>query len=385
MSLSARAEIEVDVAAIRRNVRLLSELVSADHPVQMIAVVKADGYGHGIREAARAAREGGAAWIGVATLDEARLLREAGDTGRLLCWLTVPGEDYASALRHDIDLTAYSVAELDEIAVAAQATGLTGRVQLKVDTGLCRGGAPRDQWADLFESARRGEVDGRWRITGVWSHFAASDEPAHAANERQEAAFLDALEGAREAGLRPELRHLANSAAAILRPSSRFDAVRCGIAIYGLDPAPGATDDLGLTPAMTVRARLAMVKRVAAGASVSYGHTWTADHATTVGLVPTGYGDGVPRHASNVAEVAVGGKRRPIRGRVCMDQIVVDLDGDDAQAGDEVVLFGTGADGGPTAQDWAEACGTINYEIVTRIGGRMRRTYVDSEAGGTSP
>ena len=182
------------------------------------------------------------------------------------------------------------------------------------------------------------------------------------------------------AGLRPEIRHLANSAAAILRPSSRYDAVRCGIAIYGLDPAPGVTDDIGLVPAMTVRARLALVKPIRAGDSVGYGHTWTADHATTVGLVPAGYGDGLPRHAGNTAEVTVGGERRAIRGRVSMDQIVVDLGGEEAAPGDEVVLFGTGADGGTTAQDWAEACDTINYEIVTRIGGRMRRSYVDSES-----
>jgi alanine racemase len=384
MDPSARAEIVVDVGAIRRNVRLLRALVSAEHPVQMIAVVKADGYGHGILPAARAAREGGAEWIGVATLDEALTVRSGGDTGRLLCWLAVPGEDYEPALRHDIDLTAYSVAELDEIDAASAATGIAARVQLKVDTGLSRGGAPRGEWAELFRRARLGEEAGRWRITGVWSHFAASDEPDHPANDVQEAAFTEALAEARAAGLRPEVRHLANSAAAILRPSSRYDAVRCGIAIYGLDPAPGVTDDIGLIPAMTARGRLALVKRVAAGESVSYGHTWTADHATTVGLVPAGYGDGVPRHASNTADVAVGGKRRRIRGRVCMDQFVVDLDGDEARGGDEVVLFGTGADGGPTAQDWAEACGTINYEIVTRIGGRMRRRYVDSEAESTT-
>ena len=379
MSPTARAEIVVDVGAIRRNVRLLRALVSADRPVQMIAVVKADGYGHGMLEAARAAREGGAEWLGVATLDEALALRAGGDTGRVLCWLTVPGEDYAAALPADVDLTAYSVAELDEIAAAAAATGQSARVQLKVDTGLSRGGAPRAAWADVVARAAEGERAGHWRITGVWSHFAASDEPAHPANDAQETAFLAALEQAERAGLRPEIRHLSNSAGAILRPSSRFDAVRCGIAIYGLDPAPGVTDDLGLTPAMTARARLALVKQVAPGDAVGYGATWTADHATTVGLVPAGYGDGVPRHASNAAEVAVGGKRRPIRGRVSMDQIVVDLGGDDAEPGDEVVLFGTGADGAPTAQEWAEACGTINYEIVTRIGGRMRRSYVDSE------
>jgi alanine racemase len=380
MTPTARAEIVVDVGAIRRNVRLLRGLVSVERPVQLIAVVKADGYGHGLLEAARAAREGGAEWIGAATLDEALALRAGGDTGRLLCWLTVPGEDYAPALAVDIDLTAYSVAELDEIATAAAATGRVARVQLKVDTGLTRGGAPRATWAEVFARAADGERAGHWWITGVWSHFACSDQPANPANDAQEAAFTEALVLAHEVGLRPEIRHLANSAGAVLRPSSRFDAVRCGIAIYGLDPAPGVTDDLGLVPAMTARARLAMVKQVAPGDSVSYGHTWTADHATTVGLVPAGYGDGVPRHASNAAEVAVGGKRRPIRGRVCMDQFVVDLGGDDAEAGDEVVLFGTGADGGPTAQDWAEACGTINYEIVTRIGGRMHRRYVDSEA-----
>jgi alanine racemase len=377
MTPTARAEIVVDLGAIRRNVRLLRTLVSAEGPVQLIAVVKADGYGHGMLEAAQAAREGGAEWIGVATLDEALALRAGGDTGRLLCWLTVPGEDYAAAIAGDIDLTAYSVAELDEIA----ASGRPSRVQLKLDTGLSRGGAPRDAWSDLFARAKAGESAGDWQITGIWSHFACSDQPDHPANDAQEMLFLAALEQAEDAGLHPEVRHLANSAGAILRPSSRFDAVRCGIAIYGLDPAPGVTDDLGLIPAMTARARLALVKQIEAGDSVGYGRTWIADHATTVGLVPAGYGDGVPRHASNAAEVAVGGKRRPIRGRVSMDQIVVDLGGDDAEPGDEVVLFGTGADGGPTAQDWAEACGTINYEIVTRIGGRMLRSYVDSEAG----
>ncbi len=251
----------------------------------------------------------------------------------------MPGEDYAAGIAADIDLTAYSVAELDEIAAVGSARP---RVQLKLDTGLSRGGAPRDQWAELFARAKAGEAAGSWQVTGIWSHFACSDEPANPANDAQEAAFAEALALADAAGLRPELRHLANSAAAILRPSSRFDAVRCGIAIYGLDPAPGVTDDLGLVPAMTARARLALVKQLAAGDSVGYGHTWTADHATTVGLVPAGYGDGVPRHAGNTAEVTVGGKRRPIRGRVCMDQIVVDLGGDDAAPGDEVVLFGTG-------------------------------------------
>ncbi|GEP36605.1 alanine racemase [Nocardioides psychrotolerans] len=376
----ARAEIVVDLAAIRHNVRVLR----ATTGVEVIVVVKADGYGHGMAEVAGAARAAGATWLAVATLDEALRLRAAGDTGRLLCWLTVPGEPYADALRAGIDVTAYSVAELDEIAAASAhaGAGLTARVQLKVDTGLSRGGAPREAWGELFARARAGEEAGLWQVTGLWSHFACSDEPAHPANDQQEQAFRDALALADGAGLHPELRHLANSAAAILRPSARFDAVRCGIASYGLDPAPGHTPDLGLVPAMTVRARIALVKALVPGDSVSYGHTWTAPTPTTVGLVPAGYGEGVPRHASGVASVGVGGAQRPIRGRVCMDQFLVDLGpGDDStpQAGDEVLLFGPGHHGEPTAQDWAEACDTISYEIVTRIGGRMTRTHVDTD------
>ena len=370
----ARAEIVVDLDAVRHNVRLLADLAA---PAAMMTVVKADGYGHGMLPCARAAREAGASWIGVATLDEALALRAGGDRGRLLAWLTVPGEDYAPAIAADIDVTAYAVAELDEIAAAA--TDSPARVQLKVDTGLSRGGATVDDWPDVVARAWRLEQDGALTVTGIWSHFASSDEPADPANDAQEAAFRDALAVAEETGLRPEVRHLANSAATILRRSSHFDLVRCGIASYGLDPAPGVSPDLGLRPAMTVRARLAMVKQVAAGAGVSYGHTWHAPAPTTLGLVPAGYGDGVPRHAGNRAEVWADGRRRPIRGRVCMDQVVVDLDGDLPGAGTEVVLFGPGEVGEPTAQDWAEACDTISYEIVTRIGGRLVRRHLHEE------
>lgn len=367
-----RPEIVVDLGAIRRNVGILRDLVLPDGSDVMV-VVKADGYGHGLVEAARAAREAGAPWLGVATIDEAVRLREAGDTGRLLGWLNVPGDDWAAAIERDVDVTAYSVAELDAIREAVGST--PARVQLKVDTGLSRGGAPIELWPEVVAAARAGEADGVWRITGIWSHFACSDEPDHHANAAQEQAFRDALAVAERAGLRPEVRHLANSAGAILRPSSRFDLVRCGIAAYGLDPAPGVSPDLGLEPAMTVTTPLALTKDLAAGASVSYGHTWTAPGATRVGLVPLGYGDGVPRHAGNAAEVWVDGKRRPIRGRICMDQFVVDLGGDAADAGDEVVLFGPGTAGEPTAEDWARACGTIHYEIVTRMGGRLSRRY----------
>ncbi len=366
-------EIVVDLAALRHNVDLIRRTVA---PAALMSVVKADGYGHGMVEAARAAREVGSEWIGVATVEEALALRAAGDEGRLLCWLTTPGADYAAAAAADVDVTIYSEAELEEVLAALG--GRPTRVQIKVDTGLSRGGAPREAWHDLFATAADAELDGAIEVTGVWSHFACSDEPEHPANDEQQAAYDDALNLAASAGLEPEVRHLANSAAAILRPSARYDLVRCGIAIYGCDPAPGRTD-LPLRPAMTVRAPLAMVKDAPAGASVSYGHTWTADRPTRLGLVPVGYGDGVPRHASNAAEVLVGGVRCPIRGRVCMDQLVIDLGDLEARVGDEVILFGPGDRGEPTAQDWAEACSTISYEIVTRIGGRFTRRYVDSE------
>jgi alanine racemase len=374
MSPVARAEIVVDLAAIRHNVRLLRELAA---PAAMMTVVKADGYGHGLVPASRAAREAGSEWVGVATIEEALELREAGDDGRMLCWLGVPGENYAGAIAADVDVSAYTVAELAEIREGVARAGRPARLQLKVDTGLSRGGAAAEDWAGVVDHARAGEDAGDWSVTGIWSHFACSDEPDHPANDAQEKVFLDALDVADGAGLRPEVRHLANSAAAILRPSSRFDLVRCGIASYGLDPAPGVTPDIGLVPAMTARVALSLAKPIRSGAGVSYGHTWTADHDTTVGLVPVGYGDGVPRHAGNVAEVWLAGRRRPVRGRICMDQFVVDLDGELPDPGADIVLFGTGFDGEPTATEWAEACGTINYEIVTRIGGRMVRRYVD--------
>ena len=315
-------------------------------------------------------------------LEEALALRAAGDSGPLLAWLAVPGEDYTGAVEAGVDLTAYSVAEVEEIAAAARSVGLRARVQLKVDTGLEPGGATDEMWPGLVEAAADAEQAGALQVTGVWSHFACSDQPGHPSNDLQERAFVQALKVVDAVGIEPEVRHLSNSAGALLRPWSGYDLVRCGIASYGLSPAPGevTSSELGLRPAMTARARLAMVKRLPAGASVSYGHTWTAEEDTTVGLVPVGYGDGVPRHASSRAHVLAGGRRRRVAGRVCMDQLVVDLGaGFDGAAGDPVVLFGTGEDGAPTAQDWAEACDTISYEIVTRIGGRFVRRHVSSE------
>jgi alanine racemase len=376
---SPRAEIVVDLDAFRRNVRTLKERVEGR---SLMVVVKADGYGHGMLPVARAAREAGADWLGVAVLEEALALRADGDTGPLLCWLAVPGEDFGPAVEREVDVTAYTVAELDEIRAAARAVGTVARVQLKIDTGLSRGGSSQEAWPDLVAAAVRAERAGEVRVTGIWSHFACSDEPEHPANDAQEEVFRWALDLAERSGLRPVVRHLANSAAALTRRSSWFDLVRCGIAAYGLTPMPrvASSEELGLVPAMTVQSRLAVVKEVRAGSGVSYGHTYVTPHDTTVGVVPVGYGDGIPVHASSKAPVLAAGQVRPVAGRVCMDQFVLDLGDAVASPGDPVVLFGPGKDGEPTAQDWAEACGTINYEIVTRIGGRMKRRYVGTGA-----
>jgi alanine racemase len=377
-----RAEIVVDLAAIRHNVARLREHLRT--PV--MTVVKADGYGHGLVEAGRAAREGGADWLGVASADEALALRAAGDEGRLLAWLIMPSEPAEDLVAADIDVTAYTVADLEKFAAAGDVLGRTPRVQLKVDTGLSRGGSVFADWTNLVALARTLEAEGAIRVTGIWSHFSASENPADPASALQEKVFGEALAVAEEAGLRPEVRHLANSAGALLRPSARLDLVRVGIATYGIDPAPGVEGspwaELGLVPAMTVRAELALVKQIEAGAGVSYNHTWVAEEPTTVGLVPVGYAEGIQRRAANRAEVWVDGVRHPVRGTICMDQIVVDLGDAPVEPGAEVVLWGTGVNGEPTAQDWAEASETIAYEVVTRIGGRMKRRYVDTEQGG---
>lgn len=368
---TARAEVVVDLEAIRSNVRWLASQTGA----ALMVVVKADGYGHGMVEVARAAREAGADWLGVATLAEARGLRAAGDRGRLMCWLAVPGETYDDVLAADVDVAAYSVAQLQEIEAAAQEK--PARVHLKIDTGLIRGGAMLADWADLVRAAVASE---RIDAVGIWSHLASSDEPDHPANAAQLAVFTEAIAMARDLGLEPEVCHLANSAATLLAPQTHFDLVRCGIASYGLNPAPGVITATGLTPAMTVRGQVVIDKHIRAGAGVSYGHTYIAPEDMEVAVVPMGYGDGIPRHASNVAQVQIGARRESVLGRICMDQFTVSAH--DAHPGDEVVLFGPGSDGEPTAQEWADWCGTISYEIVTRMGGRQARRWINASVKG---
>jgi alanine racemase len=373
----ATACAEIDLAAFRSNVVNLK----AHAGVAAMVVVKADGYGHGILHCAREARAAGAEWLGVATPAEALLLREAGDSGPVLAWLYGLDEDLAPLVAADVDVSAQSVEQIGRLISAAATVQRRARIHLKIDTGLSRNGAPSYDWQQVCAVAAEAEQSGALEIVGIWSHLAAADEPGHPSVPLQIEAFQRAYEQARAAGLEPTLRHLANSAGSLVVPEARLDLVRIGIAAYGIDPAPGiaALAGVALRPVMRLRAQLVNVKRIPAGIGVSYGWTWIAPEPTTVGLVPLGYGDGIPRHAGNRAWVGWSGTRVPVRGRICMDQFVVELGAEHlAQPGEEVTLFGPGDHGEPTATDWAGWCDTIGYEIVTRIGARVPRRYLNA-------
>jgi alanine racemase len=373
-SAAPRAEVVVDLDAIAANTAVLRERVGRP----LMAVVKADGYGHGLVPAARAVLAGGADSLGVAVLEEALALRAAGIRAPVLAWLHAPGADYAAALEADIELSVNAEWALDEIVGAARATGRTARVQLFADTGLSREGATPADWPGLVAAAARAQSDGEIAVVGLWSHMAYADAPTHPTIGAQVRVFEEAVAIARAAGLTDARRHLANSAATIALPDTWYDLVRPGVALYGLDPLGGDAADHGLRPAMTVRATVVLTKRVPAGVGVSYGHTYFPESETTLALVPVGYADGVPRAAGNRAPVLAGGSRRTIAGRVCMDQFVLDVGDDPVQPGDEVVLWGPGDRGEPTAQAWADVLDTIHYELVTRVGGRFTRRYVGS-------
>ena len=382
------ARVTIDLSAIRDNVRVLRQHVGG---AELMAVVKADAYGHGLVPSARAALAGGACSLGVAQAGEALALRRAGVQAPVLTWLVAPGVDVLPLVEAQIEVAASTTQTLEALAAAARRSGTTAVTQLKADTGLARNGAfslpvrngdLRTDWSDLVDHAARLEAEGVLRVRGVFTHFAYADAPQHPTVQAQQEAFADAVALAERAGLAPEVRHMSNSAATLTTPEATWDMVRPGLAVYGLTPVPdlGSAADYGLRPAMRVTAVVAVAKRLPAGQGVSYGHTYLPERETTVVDVPLGYADGVPRHGSNLAPVQVGGQRFTIAGRVCMDQFVVDVGDLDARAGDEVVLYGAGDDGEPTAQEWADAVGTISYEIVTRFGPRVPRVYVGGES-----
>ncbi|MCX5439075.1 MULTISPECIES: alanine racemase [unclassified Streptomyces] len=371
-----RARAEIDLAALRANVRSLRDRAPG---AAFMAVVKADAYGHGMIPCARAAREAGATWIGTATPEEALAVRAAGIEGRVMCWLWTPGGPWREGIEADLDMSVSGMWALDEVVAAARVVGRAARIQLKADTGLGRNGCLPGDWPELVRAAVAAEREGLVVVTGLWSHFACADEPGHPSIAAQLERFREMVSFAEGAGVRPEVRHIANSPGTLTLPETHFDLVRPGIAMYGISPSPeiGTPEDFGLRPVMTLSASLALVKHAPGGLGVSYGHHYVTPGETTLGLVPLGYGDGIPRHASGTGPVLIGGKLRTVAGRVAMDQFVVDLGGDEPAAGDEAVLFGPGDRGEPTAEDWAQAAGTIAYEIVTRIGARVPRVYVD--------
>ncbi|WUA08007.1 alanine racemase [Nocardia sp. NBC_01377] len=373
LSVNAQVETVIDLDAIAHNVRILREYAG---DAAVMVVVKGDGYNHGAIEVARTALAAGAAELGVTTVAEAVRLRAAGITAPILCWLNNADADYGAAVTADIEIGVSSLGHLRAVAATARGLRRTATVTLKVDTGLNRNGIAPDEYPAVLAALRVLVDEGVVRFRAIFSHLAHADEPEHPFLDIQRERFLEAIAAAKALGLPPESTHLANSAATLTRPDLAFDMVRPGIAVYGLSPVPGLPD-FGLRPAMTFQARVALVKRVAAGEGVSYGHQWIAPRDTTVALVPAGYADGVFRPLSGRFEVFLGGARHRGVGRVCMDQFVVDL-GDnpaDVVEGDTAVLFG-GGPGEPAAQDWADLLDTIHYEVVCAPKGRVIRRHV---------
>jgi alanine racemase len=369
----------IDLEAIRHNVR---RLAAAASPAKVMAVVKADAYGHGAVPVARAAIEAGASWLGVAHISEALALRAAGIDAPLLAWLHTVDSNFGAAVAAGVDIGC-SGWELERIVAAAREQERPARIHLKVDTGLGRNGATLETWDHLVGEAMEYQDQGLLRVVGIFSHLAVADEPERPETDQQLAAFREALAVAEDAGVDPEVRHLANTPATLSRPDTHFDLVRAGLGIYGLSPFDGQTSaELGLRPAMTLRTLVSQCKEVPDGQGVSYGLRYHTSGRSTLALIPMGYADGVPRIATG-GPVRVAGRTYPVVGRIAMDQMVIDL-GDAGPAGArllgaEAELFGNGDDGGPTADDWARAAGTINYEIVTRISPRVPRRFVNEQ------
>ncbi|MBM0233776.1 alanine racemase [Micromonospora sp. STR1_7] len=382
--MRALAQATVDLGAIADNVRTIASVTGTG----LMAVVKADGFGHGAVPVARAALRAGAGWLGVTSASEALTLRDAGITAPTLSWLHRADDDFGALIAVGVDVGLSTTSHLHAIAGAAHRLGVPASVQLKADTGLSRNGAGGDDWSELVGWARKYEMEGTVRVRGVWSHLADADVPGSPALPRQVATFEEALGIARGAGLDPELVHLANSAAALSAPATRFDLCRIGLALYGVDPF-GATGpgEFGLRAAMTLRTTVVNVKRVPAGTGVSYGPEYVTSAPTTLALLPLGYADGLTRAAEGRAAVLLGGRRCPVVGRIAMDQCVVDAGDLPVSIGDPVVVFGPAAEIGtpdgpetrdqaaPTVTEWARWAGTNPNEILTGIGARVARDH----------
>ena len=362
----------VNTDAIAGNVTRIKEITAVD---DVMVVVKANAYGHGMVRAAQAALAGGATWLGTADIAEALTLREAGISAPVLCWIHAPDETFDEAVAAEVTLGAVSVAQLNAIAAAGHRAGKTPRVHLKLDTGLSRNGASPEQWADVMRTASELNATGDLVVEGVMSHL-SNTTPED--DLEQLAVFKVALSELADAGLAPKYVHLAASLAALTLPETRFNMVRTGIAAYGISPDEEVRpEEFGLTPAMTLESRVVAVRRVPENTGVSYGYLHRTPNESTLALVPLGYGDGISRTASMNGPVVLNGETYPVAGRIAMDQFVVNVGEDLVAVGDHVVLFGDPAQGHPSVQEWAAAANTIAYEIVTRlIGTRLEYEYV---------
>ena len=365
-SHGSRPQLTIDLAAVADNVRLFA----ARTPGTLMAVVKADGFGHGAVAVARTALVHGASWLGVTSLDEAFALRDAGVRAPVLSWLNPVDADLGTAIQRVVDVAVADLEHLQGVVRAAGRSERRARVHLHLDTGLARDGAAPEHWVSLCRSARRAERDGLLEVVGLMGHLACADDPAHHANALGRTRFAWGVARAREAGLRPTHRHLAATAATLTDPRSHHTMSRVGAGLVGIDPSSTAR----LRPALTLTAPVVGVRSVRAGTGVGYGHAFTTARATHLALLPLGYADGLPRAAGGRAEVLVSGRRRPIVGRISMDQVVVDVGDDPPPPGETAVVFGPGDDGEPTVADWATWAGTIEHEIVTGLGNRIRRS-----------
>jgi len=370
----SRASAEINLSAITQNFKSIKSRTTAD----VLAVVKADAYGHGLIPVSKALEEAGADWFGTALLEEAINLRKAGILKPIISWLTPLGEDFKTAIDLDIDLGIPSIDLLDEVIKAASLTGKAARIHLEIDTGMSRGGV-LSEWDQLIKSVLAGVNLKQLKVIGIWSHFARADEPDELMNQEQLSLFEEKVNQAKAAGIDAQFIHIANSAALFTNKIAHKNIIRSGIALFGLSPdikTIGDSSSLGLKPAMKLKAKLNLVKEVKAGSSVGYGGTAVLKSDTKLGVVALGYADGIPRSTNNLAGVFVDKKRAPIIGRVSMDQFVVDLGiTSTAKTGDEVIVFGDGSSGEYTVDEWAKAANTINYEIITRIGPRVPRIY----------
>ncbi len=367
---------DIDLGKLSANVEILKRKVNS---AALMAVVKANAYGHGLVQSAQAAKRGGADWLATALLSESIELRDAGVSGPLLSWLYTPNDQFTECIEKDIDLGLNSIETLNAISAAAAKSGKPARLHVKVDTGLGRNGVTLSDLPDLISALKAKQNSGRVQVVGVMSHFAYADEPSNSTIGEQIANFKIAVDSLTDANFELEVKHLSNSAATLGLPHTYFNLVRPGVAIYGISPGPevGEAPEHNLSPVMRLRAPIVLIKKVPAGTGVSYAHQYHTENETHLALIPAGYADGIPRSASNKGPVAINGKKFKVAGRVCMDQFVVDIGDTAAKIGDDAILFGDPRDGEPSVNEWADAAGTINYEIVTRIGPRVHRNYLN--------